>query len=265
MKIENLLVTGAAGGIATALRPLLPAFAERVVLSDIASVAALGPHESFIACNLADAAAVNELVQGMDAIIHLGGISVEKPFAMILDGNIVGAYNLFEAARNAGRPRIVFASSNHVVGFHRRDQRLDASAPPLPDTLYGVSKAFGEALASYYHDKFGQECLSVRIGSCFPAPIDRRMLATWLAIEDFADLCACALLAPRLGHTLIYGVSDNDESWWDNREATFLGWRPKHSSARWRADLMERMPPQDPTSPAVVYQGGQFCVIGHPG
>lgn len=262
--LKKLLMTGAAGGVGKALRPHLHAIAETVVLSDIASVEDLAGHESFTHCELSDKAAVASLIEGVDGIIHLGGISIEKPFDLILQGNIAGLYNLYEAARLHGRPRIVFASSNHVIGYYRRDQRLDSAAPPRPDSLYGVSKAFGESLASLYFDKFGQETLSVRIGSCFPKPRNTRMLATWLAVEDLADLCARAFSAPRLGHTIVYGASDNDEQWWDNRDAAFLGWRPRHSSSKWRAELLAEAGPEDPSDPAVVYQGGGFAAAGHP-
>lgn len=262
--LKRLLMTGAAGGVATALRPLLPGFAETVVLSDLGAVNDLAAHERFVPCDLADRAAVAGLFDGVDGVIHLGGISVEKPFDLILNGNIVGAYNVFEAARHNGRPRIVFASSNHVVGFYRREERLDTGVLPRPDSLYGVSKAFGETLASYYHDKFGQECLSVRIGSCVEKPLDARMLATWLAVEDLADLCARAFVAPRLGNAVVYGVSDNEEVWWDNRNAAFLGWKPQRSAARWRTELLDKAGPARPTDPATIYQGGKFAAQGHP-
>lgn len=256
-------MTGAAGRVGQALRPFLGEIAERVVLSDIAEISELSAHESFVACELADAATVDRLVAGVDGIIHLGGISTEQPWASILAGNIEGTYNMFEAARRHGRPRIVFASTNHVIGFYRRDERLDATALPKPDTLYGLSKAFGENLASFYFDKFGQECLSIRIGSCFDKPKDRRMLATWLAVEDLFDLIARAFAAPRLGHAIVYGASANDESWWDNSRTAFLGWQPKHSSARWRAEV-SAAPAEDPTDPKVVFQGGAFATFGHP-
>lgn len=262
--LKKLLLTGAAGGVGSALRPLLPRIAETVLLSDIKGVENLAGHERFQRCDLSDQDAVDKLVEGVDGIIHLGGVSVERPFDMILNGNIVGVYNLFEAARRFGRPRIVFASSNHVIGYYRRDERIDSSVPPRPDSLYGVSKAFGENLASLYFDKFGQECLSVRIGSCFPKPLNPRMLATWLDVEDLLDLCARAFEAPRLGHTIVYGASDNDEIWWDNRNAAFLGWRPKRSSAQWRAEVLANAAPERPDSPSVIYQGGAFTEAGHP-
>jgi uronate dehydrogenase len=262
--LKKLLMTGAAGGVGKALRPHLSAFAQSVMLSDIAAIDDLAAHETFTACELGDAKAVEALFEEVDGVIHLGGISIEKPFDLILNGNIVGAYNLFEAARRHGKPRIVFASSNHVIGYYRRDQRLDSKVPPRPDSLYGVSKAFGENLASMYFDKFGQETLSIRIGSCFSKPKNPRMLATWLAVEDLADLCARAFEAPRLGHTIVYGASDNDEQRWDNGNAAFLGWRPKHSSTKWRAEVLANASPEDPNDPAVVYQGGGFAAAGHP-
>lgn len=262
--LKKLLMTGAAGGVGKALRPHLRTFAQTVVLSDIAAVDDPAEHESFVACDLAERDAVDDLVKGVDGIVHLGGVSVERPFDMILQANILGAYNLFEAARRNGRPRIVFASSNHVVGYYRRDERLDSTVVPKPDSFYGVSKAFGENLASLYFDKFGQECLSVRIGSCFPKPRNPRMLATWLAVEDFSALCARAFEAPRLGNAIVYGVSDNDEVWWDNRMAAFLGWKPKHSSAGWRAETLADAPTEDPRDPAVIFQGGAFASAGHP-
>ena len=263
--LKKLLLTGAAGIVGSALRPLLGEFSDTVVLSDLSEITDLAAYETFVRCDIADEAAVMRLVDGVDGIIHLGGISIEKPFNLILQGNIIGAYNVFEAARNADKPRIIFASSNHVVGFYRRDEHLDTSVVPRPDSLYGVSKAFGENLASYYFDKFGQECLSVRIGSCFPEPQNPRMLTTWLAVEDFAELCARAFAAPRLGHTIIYGASANDENWWDNRNASFLGWQPKHSSTKWRTKILTTTGREDPNSPEVIYQGGGFVTQGHPG
>ncbi len=262
--LKKLLLTGANGGVGRALRPFLGQLAETVLLSDIVEIADLQPHETFRVCELGNAQAVDALVDGVDGIIHLGGISIEKPFDMILNGNIVGTYNLFEAARRHGMPRIVFASTNHVVGFYRRDERIDNTVLPRPDSLYGVSKVFGESLASLYFDKFGLECLSIRIGSCFAKPKDARMLATWLAAEDLYELCARAFEAPRLGNAIIYGVSDNDEVWWDNTNSAFLGWRPKHSSAKWRAETLRNEPPSDPASPAVIFQGGGFAAAGHP-
>ncbi len=152
----------------------------------------------------------------------------------------------------------MFASSNHVIGYYKREDRLDARSLPRPDSLYGVSKAFGENLASLYFDKFGQECLSIRIGSCFARPRNPRMLATWLAAEDLADLCERAFTAPRLGNTIVYGVSDNDELWWDNSAADFLGWRPRHSASPWRDAVLAEAAPEEPERSGRAVSRGRF-------
>src|SRR5205085_2980345 len=134
-----------------------------------------------------------DLLSEVDAVVHLGGISTEQPFEPILRGNIVGGYNLYEAARKQGVKRIVFASSNHVTGFYRQDEVIDTRAPVRPDGLYGLSKAFGENLSRFYFDRYGIETVCLRIGSSFPEPKDRRMLATWLSFDDLERLVVASL------------------------------------------------------------------------
>ena len=262
--LNRLLVTGAAGGLGQALRPYLSRLAHHVRLSDIVELEKGGNHEEFVRCELSDGEAVSELVRDCDGIVHLGGISVESPWQSILQANIIGTYNLYEAARHHGRPRVVFASSNHTIGYYPRTTHLDTESPHRPDSLYGVSKCFGEDLASLYYHKFNVETLNVRIGSCFPKPADTRMLATWMSVEDFVALLERAFVAPKLGCTVVYGVSNNRECWWDNRKASFLGWVPKDSSEPWRAETESAAGNPDPDDPAVVYQGGKFASIGHP-
>lgn len=255
--MKRLLVTGAAGGLGRAMRKRLASMAEVIRLSDIADLGEAGANEELVICDLGDAEAVSELVKDCDAVLHLGGISVEDKFSKILNANLLGLYNLYEAARAHGKPRILFASSNHTVGFHRQDQYLDVETPMRPDGLYGVSKCFGEALAHMYFDKFGQETAIVRIGSCMEKPTTHRMLSTWMSYDDFASLIDCVFRAPMLGCPIIWGVSDNDSRWWDNSAASFLGWKPKDNAERFRAELDAAGRP-DPQSPVAVYQGGQF-------
>ncbi|NWO57515.1 NAD-dependent epimerase/dehydratase family protein [Chromohalobacter israelensis] len=262
--LNRLLVTGAAGGVGSAIRPHLGTLAHKVRLSDIADLGAAEAHEEIAACDLADAQSVHELVKGCDGIIHLGGVSVERPWNDILQANIIGAYNLYEAARNLGKPRIVFASSNHTIGYYPRTTRIDTEVPRRPDSLYGLSKCFGEDLASLYYHKFDIETLNVRIGSCFPKPKDARMMATWLSVDDFMRLMKRAFVAPKLGCTVVYGVSANTESWWDNDKSAFLGWVPQDSSEIWREEIEQQAGEIDPDDPAVVYQGGKFAAAGHP-
>jgi uronate dehydrogenase len=261
--MKRLLITGAAGGVGRMLRDGLAGYAEILRLSDIADLGPPRGGEELVPCDLADRAAVAELVKGCDGIVHLGAISVEARFDDLLQANILGTYNLYEAARHAGGPRILYASSNHVVGFHQRTSHLDVDASLRPDSLYGVSKCFGEALARYYHDKFGQESVCVRIGSCFLEPKNRRMLATWLSPRDCLALVRAVFDAPATGFLVLYGVSANRQVWWSNEQARFLGWQPRDSSEIFRDAVEHAHPPEDPESPATVYQGGPFATAGH--
>ncbi len=256
--LKKLLITGAAGGLGRTARARLGHISETLRLSDIGALSPAGLNEEVVQCDLGDRAAVRNLVSGCDGILHLGGISVESPFDPILNANILGVYNLYEAARAAGMPRILFASSNHTIGYYTQDQRLTPDMPMRPDSLYGVSKCFGEALASMYFDKFGQETAIVRIGSCFPEPKDHRMLATWMSEDDFVALIERVFTIPRLGCPIIWGVSDNDRSWWDNSAARFIGWLPSDNSERFAAAIDERMTRPAKDAVDAVYQGGKF-------
>ena len=258
----RLLVTGAAGIIGGQIREGLRGLGWKIRLSDIVEMGEAGPGEEIVTCDLTDAEAVRALVTGCDAILHFGGISTENRADLIHRVNIEGTYHLYEAARKDGVGRVLFASSNHVIGFHSRETRLTASSPIRPDSNYGVSKAYGEALARLYWDKYGIETLIVRIGSCFPAPKDRRMMATWISAGDMLRLIGVMLDVPRLGCPVVYGVSANDECWWDNSETAYLGWVPKDSSAQF-AHLFEGQPLPDPSAPEVVWQGGGFAAAGH--
>lgn len=259
---HTLLMTGAAGGLGQAMRPRLRANCEVLRLSDISTMAPAQMGEEVVHADLADAAAVNALVAGCQAIVHFGGVSTEQPWAPILQSNIMGTYNLYEAARIHGVKRVVFASSNHVMGFYRQSEVVDALSPPRPDGLYGLSKAFGEDLARLYFDRYGIETACVRIGSSFPEPKDRRMLATWLSYDDLHRLITACLTTPVLGHSIIYGTSDNSVSWYDNRLACHIGYRPQDSSDVFRHAVYDRTPEPDLNDPAVQFQGGGFVKIG---
>lgn len=260
--MNRLLITGAAGGLGRMLRPRLAGLARTLRLSDIAPLGEAGPNEELVTCDLADAAAVDALVADCDGIVHLGGISVEAPFAPILAANIVGPFNLFEAARAHGRPRILFASSNHTIGYYPQTQRLTADMPVRPDSLYGVSKVYGEALARLYFEKFGQETALVRIGSCTREPETHRMLSSWLSHDDFVSLIEAVFRAPRLGCPIIWGASNNDAGWWDNSAVRWLGWKPRDNAETFRHTLDARLPRPDAGDPAAIYQGGVFT--GYP-
>lgn len=259
---KRILLTGAAGGLGQILRETLPMHADIVRSSDISPMApSRGEHDEVINCNLADKAAVAALVAGVDAIIHLGGISVERPFEEILEANIRGTFHIYEAARQHGVKRIVFASSNHVTGFYAQDARLDAHSPRRPDGYYALSKAYGEDMATFYFHRYGIETVSLRIGSSFPQPRNARMLATWLSYADLEHLVARALLAEGVGHSVVYGVSANRDQWWSNRHAAHLGFTPKDSSEVFRAQI-EQQPQPAADAPDSLFQGGAFTAAG---
>ncbi len=258
----RILLTGAAGGLGRVLRERLTRYAEVLRVSDIAPVGEARPGEEAVVCDLADAAAVDALVRDVDVVVHLGGVSVERPFEEVLPANIQGAYHLYEAARRHGVRRIVFASSNHVTGFYRQDERIDTMAPQRPDSCYGLSKAFGEQLARFYFDRYGIESVCLRIGSSFPEPRDRRMLATWLGYDDLEQLVRRAMFVPKVGCTIVYGVSANRDIWWDNSHAAHLGYVPTESSEPWRERIEREQPQRSEDDPVRVYQGGAFVTTG---
>ena len=258
----RLLLTGAAGGLGRELRPRLRRLTQVLRVSDVAEMAAAGAGEEVMTAALQDAAAVDRIVAGSEAIVHLGGISTEGPFAPILEANIVGVWHLYEAARQHGVRRVVFASSNHVTGFYRQDEVIGPAAPMRPDGHYGLSKAFGENVARFYFDRYGIESVCLRIGSSFPEPKDRRMLATWLSYDDLERLVVASLTAPVVSCSIVYGVSDNAATWWDNTSASHLGFRPQDSSERFRAAAEARQPVLDPADPATRFQGGAFVKQG---
>ena len=109
-----------------------------------------------------------------------------------------------------------------------------------------------------YFDKFGQETALVRIGSCMEKPTNYRMLSTWMSREDFLSLVGCIFSVPRLGCPIVWGVSNNDQSWWDNSAAAYLGWKPKDNAERFRPEIQAALARPAPDAPIAVYQGGQF-------
>jgi uronate dehydrogenase len=263
VRFRRLLLTGAAGNLGRELRPRLKAYCDVLRVSHRSDLGAPGAGEEVMTASLEDKAQVLALLDGVDAVVHMGGVSTEQPWEAILAGNIVGMVNLYEAARKHKVKRVVFASSNHVTGFYRQDQVVSPKDPVRPDGFYGLSKAFGENLAQLYWDRHGIETVSLRIGSSFPEPKDRRMLATWMSFDDTERLVVAALTAPIVGHSVIYGMSDNSTTWWDNTPARHIGYRPQDSSDVFRPAVEARQQTIDPTDPVAIHQGGAFVRQGH--
>jgi len=254
----RILLTGASGAVGTRLRPLLASVYGPVRLSDrVAPAPPLLPGETFVPADLGDPAQVRAIVEDIDAIVHLGGFSVEGPWDAILQANIVGTYNLYEAARSAGASRVVFASSNHAVGFYPRDRTIAHDLTVRPDTRYGVSKAFGEAIGALYADKHGLRVFNIRIGNVADAPLDRRRLAIWLAPDDLLQLVRIGIEHPDVRFEIVYGASDNARAWWDNTRAHALGYRPRGRSEDFAARVLAVDEPPDPVGDR--FQGGSFC------
>ncbi len=260
-QFQRLLLTGAAGGLGKVMRERMRAWTRVLRLSDREPLGDAREGEEVVRCDLADRAATLALLDGVDAMVHFGGVSVEAAFDPILQSNIIGCYNVYEGARRHGVKRVVFASSNHVIGFYRQSERIDIEAPRRPDGLYGLSKCFGEDLSRLYFDRYGIETVCLRIGSSFPQPKDRRMLSTFLSYDDLTELVRCSLFTPCVGHTIVFGMSDNSSKWWDNSKAAHLGFKPRDSADRDR-ERIESLPPLAPDDAASIYQGGSFIHAG---
>ncbi len=258
---QRILLTGAAGQLGQVLRQSLRANAHVLRVSDRLPLGPAQDREEVVQADLADRAAVERAVAGCDAIVHLGGISVEAPFEDILQANILGLYHLYEAAREHGVRRVVFASSNHVVGFYSQGQTITADHPPRPDGFYGVSKAFGEDLSRMYFERDGIETACLRIGSSTPFPRDRRMLASWLSHGDLHRLISACLSTPVLGHSIIFGMSNNAVTWWDNSRARHIGYVPQDSSDDYRERVFAQTAPPKLNDPTACLQGGAFVAI----
>jgi uronate dehydrogenase len=257
--MNNILVTGAAGGIGTRLRSLLKGVYPSILWSDLRTPDALGADERFIAADLSDRVAVERITAGVDGIVHLGGFSVEGPWETILSSNIVGCYNLFEAARRQRVKRVVFASSNHAVGFYPRRRKIGVAETVRPDSRYGASKAFGEALAALYAFKHGLRVTCLRIGNVADAPVDERRLAIWLKPEDLVQLIRIGLEHPDIRCEIFYGMSDNARAWWDNSAAERFGYRPQGRSEEHRDAALAAQAKIPPDPVGDWYEGGPFC------
>ncbi|WP_433888705.1 NAD-dependent epimerase/dehydratase family protein [Streptomyces sp. CA-111067] len=260
---RTVLLTGAAGGLGTLMRDLLPAHGYRLRLFDVRPVEGDTGDAEVITADLADEQALRAAVRGTDAVLHLAGISLESTFDKILRANIEGTHRLYEAVRTEGVRRVVFASSNHAVGFTPRprgdDPLIPIGTPHRPDTFYGLSKCFGEDLAQLYADLHGIDTVSVRIGSCFPEPRSVRNLSVWMSPADGARLFHAALSADTSGHTVVYGSSANTRLWWDLSGARALGYEPQDDSEVYAAALIAQQGELDPDEPAHANLGGPFC------
>jgi uronate dehydrogenase len=251
---NRILVTGAAGYLGRLVRASLRGRVPHVRLTDIAPMDPASDGEELYPCDLADEGGIARALNGVDAVVHLGASLNVDDWQQTLAINIAGTYNVFEAARRAGARRVVYASSHHAVGMYPTKQQIGVDVPLRPDSLYGLSKCFGENLARYCWDKFGLEAVCLRIGSAKPAAVERREYVTWLSEPDFERLLLASLAAPSVGFSVIYGMSDNGEVWWDNAAAAHLGFEP--------VDRAVPPPGGIPATPDYPMQGGKRSAHG---
>ncbi len=239
--MHRLLITGAAGEVGTMLREQVRGLAAKTRFLDLKQIEANQDEEVMVG-DITDLAVARRAITGCDACVHLAGIPIEAPFDELLRANIQGTWSIFEAARLEGCERMVFASSNHVTGFYPITKRIGPHDQLRPDTYYGVSKVFGEALGSLYHDKFGLRVACLRIGSALPRPLEERHLSTWLSPGDLGRLVTACLTAPELGFAIVYGASANSRGWWDLEPGRRLGYEPQDDAETYAHDV-EAMAP----------------------
>jgi uronate dehydrogenase len=235
--MHRVLITGAAGKLGTILREGLRGRFDILRLLDVEPLGDPLPGEELVTADIRDLPAVTQAAADVNAVVHLAAIPDEDTFERILNVNMVGAYNVFEAAHRQRCQRVVLASSAHVTGFYPTSQRIGPEASPRPDTFYGVGKLFAENLGRLYADKHGLQVVCVRIGTLADRPTSPRHLSTWLSPRDAVQLFHRCLVAANAGFTVLYGISANPRSWWDTTSAERLGYRPVDNPEKWNSGI----------------------------
>jgi uronate dehydrogenase len=257
---KPVLLTGASGALGRQLARALGGMGWKLVMTDIVPFPdPLPPGASFTRADLNDGVAMLRLAEGCGMILHFGGVSTEHPFEDVLGPNIRGLFHIYEAARRE-KARVLFASSNHSIGFHERDEPLDDDCQFMPDGYYGLSKAYGELMGRMYWFKHGVENVNVRIGSSFPEPVDARMLSTWLSYGDLVRLCVRATLAARTGSIVIWGASKNSRTYWRHDSRAAIDWLPEDSADPFAAQMAGKV---SDSAVQERYQGGAYTVMDY--
>ena len=259
--MKKIVLTGAAGRLGSYLREPLSKLADTLVSTDLAeNVGTLYDGETYVKADLTSLDAMIDVLQGADMVVHFGAYGDEAPFDTILGPNIIGAYNVWEAAHRNGVRRVVYASSIHAVGMHPKNEFIGTDAPHRPDTFYGLAKCFSEDLASLYWDKRGIESVCMRILSAANVG-NPRAVGSWLSYDDLIQLVTRAIDTPVTGFTVVYGVSNNDRAPVDNAKASFLGYRPKDNAEQVAAEVFAEGGVLDPQDPGNMCHGGPFASV----
>ena len=255
--MKNVLLTGANGRIGKVLRQGLSGVYEVLRVSDLTPLGAAQPGEEVLHADLGNPQEAERVMEGIDCVVHMAGQSIEADWPTILAKNVSAVYNVFEAARKQNVKRVIFASSHHAIGFYRRDRVIDNQVPPRPDSRYGVSKAFGEALGRFYTDKYGLSVACLRIGVVRVKPEDVRHLSVWISQRDMIQLVRRCIEAPVYNYAMIYAVSANSRAFWKNPDAELIGYRPEDSADTYAAELIAAAKPENAL--AAPFQGGYYC------
>jgi uronate dehydrogenase len=251
--MPTILITGAAGDVGTVLCEGLRQPGRTLKPTDRLLPAETGHAQNFTICDLGDLDAVVELTRGVDTIVHAAGIPDEAPFELLSHANMTLTYNIFEAARISGVRRVIYASSAHVVGMYKRGVPLTVNTPPAPDSMYAVTKLFGESVGAVYSAKHGIEVVNVRIGSFRPSPEDKRQLQTWLSHRDAVSLFDGAIEADVTGSVVIYGGSANTGRWWSEEGYDEFGFSPVDNAASFAPGVPDERFPSE-------WQGGVYSL-----
>lgn len=261
----TIAITGGAGRVGTAMRKVLAPQVRHIRIVDRVEPAGLADNESFIPADITDLERNVAAFTGVDGIIHLAGIPSEKALADMVAANVIGTSLVYEAARRAGVTRVVLGSSNHATGFYPRDVVIGPDAPMRPDSIYGLTKCWGELTAGLYYDKAGIRSLIVRIGNAQDLPRAPRSLEVWISPRDLVQLSLIGLTHPDVDVKTVFGVSGGGGAWWDNSEATKLGYKPL-DTIRDHAHPDAFLPVPDDADPVgEFFQGGTFCTLDHDG
>lgn len=253
MDSKKLLITGGCGVIG---KILTTALNERY---DITCLDTRIPDHNgtveYAEGDITDLKQIEPAFLNQDAVVHLAAdSSMDASWDSTYSKNILGTYNVFEAARKARVKKIVFASSNHITGLYENDwpisaivkgdyQGIDRSAipkvshlsPPRADSFYGASKLFGEGLGQYYSSKYDISIICLRIGTVrpyeWPRSFEIRFFATWLSHRDLVQLVEKSLEACDVKYDVFYGVSDNTWRFWDISHARkVIGYEPRDNA-----------------------------------
>ena len=262
---KQIAITGGSGRVGRALRKALGGKVSGIKIVDIADPGPLTPNETWTQVDISDGAALSKSLTDVEAIIHLAGHPNEREIEDILRVNVLGTHNVLEAARHNGIERIVFGSSNHTIGFYPRETQITETDPMRPDSLYGLSKCWGELEAGLYFDKFGIRTLNIRIGNAGERPVDVRSLNIWVSARDLAQLVLIGLEHPDITCTTVFGVSHVPGTWWDNSTAAKLGYVPMDDAEALAGPESKKELPSPLPTVAGHFQGGRFCVIDHDG